>query len=227
MRNASSATLNGAARRRPVDVVSIEAGRLAVAPQHHDAVELSRETLEVFQPLAAAKRVWIGTDVEPDSLLARYDHERIDGQMRFAVADTGPGVAPEKLRVTSSASASSPRRQPAQGSASVSTRARRSTTPPDARSPHIRLTSNQGPHERESTKPAGSSACAGEPATVEPRVSLCATRLRHEHAVTHLTSHCSASFGSRSETACDCTAAEHAQLAPPFDRHVENLDGGM
>lgn len=110
-----------------VDVVSIEAGRLALVPQRHDAVELIRETLEVFQPLAAAKRIWIGTDVRAGSLLGRYDHERIlqvlanlvgnalkftpdggrihvvvepiDKQIRFAVTDTGPGIPPDQLEV--------------------------------------------------------------------------------------------------------------------------------
>lgn len=108
-----------------VDVVSIEAGRLALVPQRHDIVELLRETLDVFQPLAAAKQIWIGTDVRAGSLLGRYDHERIlqvlanlvgnalkftpdggrihivvepiDKHIRFAVTDTGPGIASGQL----------------------------------------------------------------------------------------------------------------------------------
>lgn len=110
-----------------VDVVSIEAGRFAVKPERNDAVELLRETLEVFQPLAASNQIWIGTDVKPGALLARYDHERVlqvlanlvgnaikftpkggrihvlvepaEGQVRFAVSDTGLGIAPDKLDV--------------------------------------------------------------------------------------------------------------------------------
>ena len=110
-----------------IDVVSIEAGHLAVRPERHDAVELLRETMDVFQPLASAKGIWIGTDVKPGSLLARYDYgrilqvlanlvgnalkftpdggrihvlvERVEGQVRFGVADTGPGIPPEKLGV--------------------------------------------------------------------------------------------------------------------------------
>lgn len=108
-----------------VDVVSIQAGRLAVSPRRQDAVELLRETLDVFQPFAAAKGIWIGTDMKASSLLASYDHERIlqvlanlvgnaikftpeggrvhivvepvDGVVRFAVADSGPGMPPEQL----------------------------------------------------------------------------------------------------------------------------------
>jgi signal transduction histidine kinase len=108
-----------------VDIVSIEAGRLAVTPKRHDAVELIRETMDIFQPLAAAKQIWIGSDVRRGSILARYDHERIlqvlanlvgnalkftpeggrihilveplEGYVRFTVADTGAGIAPEKL----------------------------------------------------------------------------------------------------------------------------------
>ncbi|MBV9947575.1 MAG: HAMP domain-containing histidine kinase [Myxococcales bacterium] len=109
-----------------VDVVSIQAGHLALAPQRHDAVELVSETIEVFQPLATAKGMWIGTDIKPGSLLARYDHDRIlqvlanlvgnalkftpeggrihilvepvEGHVRFSVSDTGPGIAAEQLQ---------------------------------------------------------------------------------------------------------------------------------
>jgi signal transduction histidine kinase len=110
-----------------LDVVSIEAGRLAVLPQRHDATELLRETVDVFQPVAAAKRISMVTEVRADSLLARYDHERIlqvlanlignamkftpeggrieilvepvDSVVRFAVRDSGSGMAPEMLSV--------------------------------------------------------------------------------------------------------------------------------
>lgn len=108
-----------------LDVVSIEAGRLAVAPRRHDAVELLRETQDVFQSLAMAKGISIRTEVRAHSLLARYDHERVlqvlanlvgnalkftprDGRVdllverigddiRFCVADTGRGVSKEQV----------------------------------------------------------------------------------------------------------------------------------
>jgi signal transduction histidine kinase len=110
-----------------LDVVSIEAGRLAVVPRHQDATELVRETLETFRPAAASKNVSLHAEVKPGSLLARFDRERvlqvlsnivgnaikfspegarveivvetIDLEIRFAVADSGGGIAPEKLEL--------------------------------------------------------------------------------------------------------------------------------
>ena len=110
-----------------LDVVSIEAGRLAVAPERHDARDLVRETTEVFGPMASVKNISIASDVRAGSLLARYDHERIlqvlanlvgnaikftgeggridlvveamGDDVRFAVRDNGPGIPPDKLNV--------------------------------------------------------------------------------------------------------------------------------
>jgi signal transduction histidine kinase len=108
-----------------LDVVSIDAGRLAIIPQDHDVTDVLRETVEVFQPVAAAKNISIQTDVRAGPLGARYDDERIlqvlanlvgnaikftheggtidivvepaEHEVRFAVADTGAGIAPDKL----------------------------------------------------------------------------------------------------------------------------------
>jgi signal transduction histidine kinase len=108
-----------------LDLVSIEAGRLAVVPQPQDATELVRETVDAFRPLAAAKKISVRTEVHEGSLLAEYDHDRvlqvlsnllgnalkftrgegrvdiavqrIEQEIRFSISDTGPGIAPDKL----------------------------------------------------------------------------------------------------------------------------------
>lgn len=110
-----------------VDIVSIESGRLAVEPKPHDAVELVRETTDAFEPLVKAKGISLGIDVKAGSVMARYDHERIlqvltnlvgnalkftpeggrihvlaeplEGEVAFTVADSGPGIAPDKLTI--------------------------------------------------------------------------------------------------------------------------------
>jgi signal transduction histidine kinase len=108
-----------------VDVVSIEAGKLQVEPAPHEANELLRETLEVFEPLAAMRRISLRGRVSSGSLLAEFDRERIlqvlanlvgnaikftqEGgavsilaepigpEVRFTIADNGPGVPAEKV----------------------------------------------------------------------------------------------------------------------------------
>jgi signal transduction histidine kinase len=108
-----------------LDLVSIQAGRLAVAPQSQDATELVRETVDSFRPLAAAKKISVRTEVHEGSLLGQYDHdrvlqvlsnlvgnalkftpiggrvdiavERIEHEIQFSIMDTGPGIASDKL----------------------------------------------------------------------------------------------------------------------------------
>jgi signal transduction histidine kinase len=110
-----------------LDVVSIEAGRLALSPLRHDASELLSETSEVFLAIAAAKQISIRSEVGAGSLFAHCDRERIlqvlanlvgnaikftnnggkidlrvervEDELRFDVADTGAGIAPEKLEL--------------------------------------------------------------------------------------------------------------------------------
>jgi signal transduction histidine kinase len=60
-----------------LDVASIEAGRLLVEPRPEDAIRLVRETVEAFQLSASAKGVSLESQVARDSMLARFDHERI------------------------------------------------------------------------------------------------------------------------------------------------------
>ena len=104
-----------------LDVVSIEAGRLALIPREQNATDLVRETVDAFNALAAAKHISIRTEVRAGSLLAKYDSERIlqvlanllgnaikftpnggridiivepaNPHVRFGVIDTGPGIS--------------------------------------------------------------------------------------------------------------------------------------
>jgi signal transduction histidine kinase len=104
-----------------LDVASIEAGRLTVQPRPDDAIRLVRDTLEAFHLSASAKGISLDSEVARNSLLARFDHERIlqvlanilsnaikftpEGsrisirvepvgeEVRFSVTDAGPGVS--------------------------------------------------------------------------------------------------------------------------------------
>lgn len=108
-----------------LDVVSIEAGRLALCRARHVPGELLSETAEVFLAIAGRKDISIQIDGRAGAPTLDYDRERIlqvlanlvgnavkftpkggkvqlrlepDGEsVRFAVADTGVGIAPEKL----------------------------------------------------------------------------------------------------------------------------------
>ena len=108
-----------------LDVVSLEAGRLAVSPRQHDAVRLVRDAMEAFQPTFAAKELTLSSRVLEGALLAEFDYERIlqvvanllsnalkfteagghvsllvapyEGEVRFSVTDTGIGVPADEL----------------------------------------------------------------------------------------------------------------------------------
>jgi signal transduction histidine kinase len=90
-----------------------------------DAKELVRESLEAFQPAAAAKRISLEAEALDGGLRATFDHERMlqvlanllsnalkftgeggtvvvrvasaGSELRVAVQDTGVGIAPDQL----------------------------------------------------------------------------------------------------------------------------------
>jgi signal transduction histidine kinase len=109
-----------------LDVVSIEAGKLHMSTAPHEANDLLRETLDAFEPVASARQISLHGRVHPGSLLAEFDRERIlqvlanlvsnaikftqkggtvsivaepmSDDVRFTVADNGPGVPSDKLQ---------------------------------------------------------------------------------------------------------------------------------
>lgn len=60
-----------------VDVVSIDAGGLAVRPERADAVALIAETAGAFASLAAARDVSLETGTGDGALIADFDHDRM------------------------------------------------------------------------------------------------------------------------------------------------------
>ena len=103
-----------------VDVTSIDAGKLAMAPVEGDAAALVTEATETFQPAAREKGVSLSAEVPAGPLLAEFDHDRMlqvfanlianaikftpsggkiivrveaaPGMLRFCVSDTGVGI---------------------------------------------------------------------------------------------------------------------------------------
>jgi len=107
-----------------LDVVSIEAGHLAITLEAQDAAEIIRETVDVYQALAASKGIEL-TGVTDGPLLAHLDHDRIlqvlanlvgnalkftpaggrigirgrmaGDEVQLVVADTGTGIPEDKV----------------------------------------------------------------------------------------------------------------------------------
>jgi signal transduction histidine kinase len=102
-----------------VDVVSIEAGKLAVTPVQQDCAAVIDETMDTFRPIAAGKDISLSKMAGPsfqayfdsDRLLqvlanlignslkftapggsVSVDVERVGDQVRFSVHDTGSGI---------------------------------------------------------------------------------------------------------------------------------------
>jgi signal transduction histidine kinase len=108
-----------------VDVASIEAGRIRVAPALQDATALVRESVEAFQPLASSQGLSLDVEIRGNTLMAKFDHERIlqvlanllsnaikftpsggrislrvepvGEDVRFSVTDTGSGIPSHQL----------------------------------------------------------------------------------------------------------------------------------
>jgi signal transduction histidine kinase len=108
-----------------LDVSTIEAGKFSVAPAPCRVEGLLRETMEMFESLSASKQVRLEQNVDERALVVRADRERVlqvlsnilgnalnftppggkvtlsvsrqDGDARFTILDSGPGIPAEHL----------------------------------------------------------------------------------------------------------------------------------
>lgn len=111
--------------RTTLDAATIEAGRFTIQPARCKVDDLLRESLETFTPLAAARGIHLECHVAGGEVAVTADRDRIlqvlsnllgnalkftseggtitltrepaNGTVRFAVGDTGPGIASENL----------------------------------------------------------------------------------------------------------------------------------
>lgn len=107
-----------------LDIVGIGAGKMSVVQAPHDALALVRDAVTDLAPSASAKGIALSTESTGDALVVPFDHDRVlrvlenlignavkftpsggrvlvrveptDGVVRFAVEDTGSGVAVEE-----------------------------------------------------------------------------------------------------------------------------------
>lgn len=108
-----------------LDVASIEAGALAMLPEDVEIATILRDTVEAFEPIAAARHITIDAEPPPLPLRARLDEGRIlqvlanivsnaikftpeggkisiriypeSDEIHFVVSDTGVGVPADEL----------------------------------------------------------------------------------------------------------------------------------
>jgi signal transduction histidine kinase len=108
-----------------LDLGSIQAGHLSVAPRTHDAVVLVREAIDTLGPLAASRSLRLDARVPDVPVWVSCDRDRIqqlfsnlvgnaikftppggaitidavgrDGGAELAVVDTGPGIRADQL----------------------------------------------------------------------------------------------------------------------------------
>jgi signal transduction histidine kinase len=107
-----------------LDIASIEAGRLAIVPTQHDAVQLARDTTTAFEPAFAAAGITFSSQLPAEPLVANFDFDRVlqvlanlmgnalkftsaagiveiklqgtSDAIHFTVTDSGPGI-PDSL----------------------------------------------------------------------------------------------------------------------------------
>jgi signal transduction histidine kinase len=108
-----------------LDVASLEEGRIRISPTLQDATATARESVEAFQPLAAARGLSLDLEIRGPSLMATFDQERVlqvlanllsnaikftpaggrislrvesvGPDVRFSVEDTGSGIPSHQL----------------------------------------------------------------------------------------------------------------------------------
>jgi signal transduction histidine kinase len=108
-----------------LDLASIEAGRLVVTRQHHDAAVIARDVVELQLPIATPRRLRLEAHLPDQPLMVRCDRDRVlqvlanlignaikftpaggeiaveliahEGAARFGIVDTGPGIPPEHV----------------------------------------------------------------------------------------------------------------------------------